>query len=131
MRCALFLTDAYYATHLVDLQPTNHLDIEGLDALMLALSKWNGGVIIISHDERFITSVAKELWVCGEQTVKKFYGDVQAYKVCSFHLREGRLLIRAEFDREQREEQAVNYGLNVHSFSTPQKAIMLLEHRAL
>ncbi|KAH0590182.1 hypothetical protein H2248_000355 [Termitomyces sp. 'cryptogamus'] len=61
-------------------EPTNHLDIEGLDALMLALQKWNGGVIIISHDERFITTVAKELWVCGDQTVTKFKGDVQAYK---------------------------------------------------
>jgi ATP-binding cassette subfamily F protein 3 len=42
-------------------KPTNHLDLEGLDALMLALGKWNGGVIVISHDERFITSVAKEV----------------------------------------------------------------------
>ncbi|KAJ7652002.1 P-loop containing nucleoside triphosphate hydrolase protein [Mycena polygramma] len=61
-------------------EPTNHLDIEGLDALMLALEKWNGGVIIISHDERFITTVAKELWVCGDGTVSKFKGDVQSYK---------------------------------------------------
>ncbi|KAH9005731.1 P-loop containing nucleoside triphosphate hydrolase protein [Lactarius hatsudake] len=61
-------------------EPTNHLDLEGLDALMSALSTWNGGVIIISHDERFITSVAKELWVCGDGTVTKFKGDVQAYK---------------------------------------------------
>lgn len=28
---------------------------------MAALQKWNGGVIIISHDERFITTVAKEV----------------------------------------------------------------------
>ena len=42
-------------------KPTNHLDIEGLDALMAALNKWNGGVILISHDERFITTVAKEV----------------------------------------------------------------------
>ncbi|OBZ80100.1 putative ABC transporter ATP-binding protein C29A3.09c [Grifola frondosa] len=61
-------------------EPTNHLDIEGLDALMAALNTWNGGVIIISHDERFITSVAKELWVCADGTVSKFRGDVQAYK---------------------------------------------------
>ncbi|KAF8887724.1 P-loop containing nucleoside triphosphate hydrolase protein [Infundibulicybe gibba] len=53
---------------------------EGLDALMLALQTWNGGVIIISHDERFITTVAKELWVCGDGTVSKFRGDVQSYK---------------------------------------------------
>jgi ATP-binding cassette subfamily F protein 3 len=81
-------------------KPTNHLDLEGLDALMLALGTWNGGVIVISHDERFITSVAKEvrgrcclmchsdalnliqLWVCGDGTVSKFKGDVEAYKVC-------------------------------------------------
>ncbi|KAI0288880.1 P-loop containing nucleoside triphosphate hydrolase protein [Russula brevipes] len=61
-------------------EPTNHLDLEGLDALMLALSTWNGGVIVISHDERFITSVARELWVCGDGTVTKFKGDVEAYK---------------------------------------------------
>ncbi|KAG6814412.1 hypothetical protein H0H92_007415 [Tricholoma furcatifolium] len=62
------------------LQPHVLLLDEGLDALMVALQKWNGGVIVISHDERFITTVAKELWVCGNQTVTKFMGDVQAYK---------------------------------------------------
>ncbi|KAF9513054.1 hypothetical protein BS47DRAFT_1372655 [Hydnum rufescens UP504] len=56
------------------------LDRAGLDALMHALQVWNGGVILISHDERFITKVASELWVCGEGTVKKYYGDVKAYK---------------------------------------------------
>ncbi|KDQ17743.1 hypothetical protein BOTBODRAFT_53272 [Botryobasidium botryosum FD-172 SS1] len=61
-------------------EPTNHLDIEGLDALMAALTNWNGGVILISHDERFITTVSQELWVCGDGTVRKYKGDVQAYK---------------------------------------------------
>ncbi|OAX42575.1 hypothetical protein K503DRAFT_790070 [Rhizopogon vinicolor AM-OR11-026] len=61
-------------------EPTNHLDIEGLDALMTALKTWNGGVIVISHDERFITTVAQELWVCADGAVAKFKGDVQAYK---------------------------------------------------
>lgn len=28
---------------------------------MTALSSWNGGVIVISHDERFITTVAAEV----------------------------------------------------------------------
>ncbi|KAG8900986.1 hypothetical protein FRB99_005646 [Tulasnella sp. 403] len=61
-------------------EPTNHLDMEGLDALMHALSAWNGGVILISHDERFITNVSKELWVCGDGKVSKYYGDVTSYK---------------------------------------------------
>ncbi|EJD55360.1 hypothetical protein AURDEDRAFT_179121 [Auricularia subglabra TFB-10046 SS5] len=61
-------------------EPTNHLDIQGLDALMNAIAAWNGGVIVISHDERFITTVSNELWVCGDGTLRKFRGDVQAYK---------------------------------------------------
>jgi len=47
---------------------------------MEALSSWNGGVILISHDERFITKVANQLWVCGGGTVTKFGGDVESYK---------------------------------------------------
>lgn len=48
---------------------------------MSALNGWNGGVIVISHDERFITTVAQELWVCADGSFTKFKGDVQAYKV--------------------------------------------------
>lgn len=47
---------------------------------MHALNTWNGGVILISHDERFITKVASELWVCADGKVEKYYGDVKAYK---------------------------------------------------
>jgi energy-coupling factor transporter ATP-binding protein EcfA2 len=52
------------------------LDIEGIDALMAAIKKWNGGCILISHDTRFITTVANELWVCADGSVQKFYGFV-------------------------------------------------------
>ncbi len=61
-------------------EPTNHLDIEGLDALIDALKNWNGGVISISHDERFINATANELWVLNDGKVEKFYGSVAAYK---------------------------------------------------
>lgn len=61
-------------------EPTNHLDIEALDALVDAINRWNGGVIVVSHDERFIHSCLNELWVCDNGTVYKFVGDVSAYK---------------------------------------------------
>ncbi|KAH9468642.1 hypothetical protein Pst134EA_009175 [Puccinia striiformis f. sp. tritici] len=47
---------------------------------MDALSKWNGGVIVVSHDSRFIHNVCKELWVVASQKAEKFVGDVTAYK---------------------------------------------------
>lgn len=61
-------------------EPTNHLDIEALDALMDAINRWNGGVIVVSHDERFINSCLKEMWVCDNGTVYKFDGNVSEYK---------------------------------------------------
>lgn len=37
-------------------------------------------VLVISHDERFINSCLRELWVCEDGTVKNFYGSVTEYK---------------------------------------------------
>ena len=54
---------------------------QGLDALTGAINSWHGGVIIISHDERFVNSVCKQLFVCADGTLTKWLGDVTAYKV--------------------------------------------------
>jgi len=61
-------------------EPTNHLDIETVEALGNALNKFNGGVILVSHNEQLIQMVAKETWLCGEKTVKRVEGGFPAYK---------------------------------------------------
>lgn len=43
-------------------EPTNHLDVESIEALADALIKFQGAVVLVSHDEQFIKSVCKELW---------------------------------------------------------------------
>lgn len=45
-------------------EPTNHLDIETIGALGESLKSFNGGVVLVSHDERLISSVCTECWVC-------------------------------------------------------------------
>ncbi|GAA5807282.1 hypothetical protein MFLAVUS_000639 [Mucor flavus] len=61
-------------------EPTNHLDIESMDALQEALAQFKGGVIIVSHDERFINTVCKEIWVCENGVLTQFEGTIKDYK---------------------------------------------------
>lgn len=61
-------------------EPTNHLDIDTVNALIEALLGFKGGLLIISHDEYFITSLCDDIYVCGDQSVKKFDGDFEAYR---------------------------------------------------
>ncbi|POM60922.1 ABCF/EF-3b transporter-like protein [Phytophthora palmivora] len=61
-------------------EPTNHLDMETIDALIDALREYKGGVVIVSHDQHFVTSVCEELWVVGDQKVARYRGTMSEYK---------------------------------------------------
>jgi len=61
-------------------EPSNHLDIEAMDALSAALRNFGGGVLMVSHDVTMLQTVCSSLWVCDGGTVEKFPGDVKAYK---------------------------------------------------
>jgi ATP-binding cassette subfamily F protein 3 len=61
-------------------EPSNHLDIEAMDALALALKQFQGGILMVSHDVTMLQTVCTSLWVCDGGIVEKFPGDVQAYK---------------------------------------------------
>jgi len=61
-------------------EPTNHLDIDTIDALIVALANSQGGVLLVSHDQHFIESVADEIFVVGEGKVAKFKGDFTQYR---------------------------------------------------
>ncbi|KAM3434032.1 hypothetical protein MY4824_005638 [Beauveria thailandica] len=61
-------------------EPSNHLDIEAMDALAEALTAFQGGVLMVSHDVTMLQMVCTSLWVCDGGTVEKFDGDVNQYK---------------------------------------------------
>uniref|UniRef100_K3YCZ5 ABC transporter domain-containing protein n=1 Tax=Setaria italica TaxID=4555 RepID=K3YCZ5_SETIT len=58
-------------------EPTNHLDdIETIGSLAEALYEWDGGLVLVSHDFRLINQVAREIWVCENQAVTRWEGDI-------------------------------------------------------
>nr|GEW32442.1 ABC transporter F family member 1 [Tanacetum cinerariifolium] len=61
-------------------EPTNHLDIETIDSLAEALNEWDGGMVLVSHDFRLINQVAREIWVCENQTITRWNGDIMGFK---------------------------------------------------
>jgi ATPase subunit of ABC transporter with duplicated ATPase domains len=39
-------------------EPTNHLDLEAVEQLEQALARWDGALVVVSHDRRFLEAVA-------------------------------------------------------------------------
>jgi hypothetical protein len=62
-------------------EPTNHLDMESIDSLAKAINSFTGGMILVSHDMRLISQVAKEIWLCDNRTVAKYLGDISDFKM--------------------------------------------------
>lgn len=61
-------------------EPTNNLDIESNDALADAINAFEGGVVIVSHDERLIRETDCQLWVVEDQTLNEIEGDFDEYR---------------------------------------------------
>ena len=55
--------------------------IETIEALANALNRFQGGVIVVSHDQFFISKVCKELWTIRNQTIIRFNGEFEEYKI--------------------------------------------------
>ncbi|KAI8608226.1 P-loop containing nucleoside triphosphate hydrolase protein, partial [Chytriomyces sp. MP71] len=62
-------------------EPTNALDIETIDSLANAINDFEGGVVLVSHDFRLISQVAKQIFVCDKGEAKLFNGSIADYKV--------------------------------------------------
>ena len=77
----LFALVSREAPHLMILdEPTNHLDIDSREALVQALSVYEGAVILISHDPHLIELTADRLWLIGDGLCRPFDGDLDDYR---------------------------------------------------
>lgn len=66
-------------------EPTNHLDIEGRDALVEALTKYTGAIILVSHDMHLLGLVADRLWLVQGGSVTPHEEDLDAYRDQMLH----------------------------------------------
>jgi len=73
----LFLSDIN--TLILD-EPTNFLDTESVEALESLLKEYEGSVIFVSHDRRFIENIATRILAIRNQKIALFEGTYQQYK---------------------------------------------------
>ena len=78
-RVALAKTMVSKANFLMLDEPTNHLDMHSCDLLIDALKKYEGSLILVSHDRYFISKTANKIWEIVDQEVKEFKGGYEEW----------------------------------------------------
>ena len=62
-------------------EPTNHLDLESINALNISLQKYDGTVLLVTHDYDVIDEVATRIWHFEGGRVEDFKGPYADYLV--------------------------------------------------
>ena len=60
-------------------EPTNHMDMESIESLNIALEKYAGTLIFVSHDREFVSSLATRVLEVKEDKVIDFQGNYEDY----------------------------------------------------
>jgi ATPase subunit of ABC transporter with duplicated ATPase domains len=60
-------------------EPTNHLDLESINALNIALQKYAGTVLLVTHDRDVIDEVATRIWHFDGGHIEDFKGPYEEY----------------------------------------------------
>ena len=60
-------------------EPTNHLDMESIESLNLALDKYEGTLIFVSHDREFVSSLATRIIDMSADGIVDYKGTYEEY----------------------------------------------------
>ena len=60
-------------------EPTNHLDIKSKSVLKQALVKFDGTLILVSHDRDFLQNLTNKVYEFKSQNIKEYLGDIDFY----------------------------------------------------
>ena len=64
-------------------EPTNHLDVESIEALEDAIERYDGTVMIVSHDRALLRALANRVWVLHDRHISAFDGSFAEWEVVS------------------------------------------------
>ena len=109
-RVALAMLMLQRANLLVLDEPTNHLDVESIEALEDAMERYDGTILLVSHDRALLRASASKVWVIHDQKLTVFDGSFAEWEVASEE-REHAARVQAEEEealRRHKERQKVS-----------------------
>lgn len=86
-------------------EPTNHLDFAAIEWLENLLLGFNGSVLFITHDRRFLDKVATRIIELDRGKITEFYGNFQQYQLKKAELIEIEAQQNALFDKFLAQEE--------------------------
>jgi ATPase subunit of ABC transporter with duplicated ATPase domains len=66
-------------------EPTNHLDLETREMLVRALADFDGTLLLVSHDRRFLTALTDHVLELGPEGPRSWAGGYAEYVLASGH----------------------------------------------
>ena len=81
-------------------EPTNHLDIDIIEWLEDYLNKYDGAVLIVTHDKYFISKVCRKIIEIDQQTSHVYHGTFEEYQ--EEKIKRYELMLR-KYNRQQKE----------------------------
>ena len=103
-RVALAKTIASKANFLMLDEPTNHLDIHSVDLLVQSLVKYEGSIVLVSHDRYFISRLANKIWEIEDHKIREFKGTYAEWE----DWKERKLKAEAEAKKAEKPEPKVH-----------------------
>jgi len=107
-------------------EPTNHLDIQSKEIIKLALQKFEGTIIVISHDREFLQGLCDKIFEFRDGSMKEFLGNINEYleyrqkeSLREISAEKSKLSQEAEIKAEEKKEAATNeakYQQNSNTF---------------
>ena len=82
-RVALAMLMLSRANLLVLDEPTNHLDVESIEALEDAIERYDGTVVLVSHDRELLRALTTKLWILHDRHITEFPGGFAEWEEVS------------------------------------------------
>ncbi len=82
-RVALAMLMLSRANLLVLDEPTNHLDVESIEAMEDAIERYDGTVVLVSHDRELLRALTTKVWVLHDRRITEFAGGFSEWEEVS------------------------------------------------